>query len=256
MVKYGYKEVAYMREKIIQEIKKLYDEGSDILSLFIEDKDEKEKIINQRKYQVWYTKASLVVKNLLPSRFREFTECYTIEKRKDLSLMNYTISDYFRNLILTQESILFFEPKPVAIERMATQLDIIDSLSKNITNILVNIISNIELEIMDNELESAKLLLKGKFVRSAGAICGVILEKQFSVITKNHALDIRKKNPCINDYNDLFKEQDIYDIVTWRFIQRLADIRNLCDHNKDREPTYDEVEELINGTDKVIKTIF
>lgn len=53
------------------------------------------------------------------------------------------------------------------------------------------------------------------------------------------------------------KEQEkVYDIVNWRFIQHLGDIRNLCDHNKDREPTKEEVEELINGTEKVIKTIF
>ncbi len=48
----------------------------------------------------------------------------------------------------------------------------------------------------------------------------------------------------------------VYDIVNWRFIQHLGDIRNLCDYNKDREPTKEEVEELINGTEKVIKTIF
>lgn len=39
-------------------------------------------------------------------------------------------------------------------------------------------------------------------------------------------------------------------------IQHLGDIRNLCDHNKDREPTKEEVEELINGIDQIIKTNF
>lgn len=245
-----------MKEKIVKEIKELYDEGTDILSLFINDKEEKDRFINQRKYQVWYTRAALVIKDLLPTRFQEFTECYSIEKRKTISAMNYTISDYFRGLTITQGAILMLEPKPVVIERMATQLDIIDSLSKNITTTLFNIISNIELEVMDNEIDSARILLKGKFIRSAGAICGVVLEKHFSTIVKNRTLNMKKKNPCINDYNELFKEQNVYDNVTWRLIQRLADIRNLCDHNKDREPTSEEVEELINGVDKIIKTVF
>lgn len=65
-----------------------------------------------------------------------------------------------------------------------------------------------------------------------------------------------KKDPSINDYNELFKKEDIYDTINWRFIQHLGDIRNLCDHKKQRDPSNDEIEELINGTDKVIKTIF
>jgi hypothetical protein len=42
----------------------------------------------------------------------------------------------------------------------------------------------------------------------------------------------------------------------WRFIQHLADITNLCDHNKEREPTEEEVQELIEGVSKVVKTTF
>jgi len=48
----------------------------------------------------------------------------------------------------------------------------------------------------------------------------------------------------------------LYDVVQWRFVQRLGDIRNYCAHNKDREPTKDEVNELIDGADKIIKTVF
>lgn len=109
---------------------------------------------------------------------------------------------------------------------------------------------------MDNELLSTKKLFKKEFYRSAGAICGVLLEKHFSSILLAHGITIKKKDPCISDYNDLLKTEGIYDTVNWRFIQHLGDIRNLCDHNKDRNPTKEEVEELINGTDKVIKTIF
>ena len=39
-------------------------------------------------------------------------------------------------------------------------------------------------------------------------------------------------------------------------IQRLGDLRNLCDHNKQREPIKEDVYELINGVEKVTKTIY
>ena len=71
----------------------------------------------------------------------------------------------------------------------------------------------------------------------------------------NRNIDIAKKNPTIADYNDKLKDV-AYDTIEWRRIQRLGDLRNLCDHNKDREPTKDEVEELISGTERIIKTIF
>jgi len=42
----------------------------------------------------------------------------------------------------------------------------------------------------------------------------------------------------------------------WRFIQRMGDLRNLCDHNKKQEPLKENVADLVDGTDKIIKTIY
>jgi len=53
----------------------------------------------------------------------------------------------------------------------------------------------------------------------------------------------------------LLRDNDVIDIPTWRFIQHLADLRNLCTHKRKKEPTKEDVEELINGVEKVIKTI-
>jgi len=93
------------------------------------------------------------------------------------------------------------------------------------------------------------------FLRAAGVVCGVVIEKHFSEVCKNNSISISKKNPTIADYNDALKE-NVYDILEWRRIQRLGDIRNLCGHNKEREPTKEEVFELISGTERIIKTIF
>jgi hypothetical protein len=42
----------------------------------------------------------------------------------------------------------------------------------------------------------------------------------------------------------------------WRKVQYLGDIRNLCSHQKDTEPTEEQVKELIDGVNAVIKNIF
>ena len=83
----------------------------------------------------------------------------------------------------------------------------------------------------------------------------MILEGHLQRVTQNHNIPIRKKFPTIADLNDPLKNKGVYDNPTWRKIQLLADIRNLCSHKKDREPTGDEVVELITGVNTVIKSI-
>lgn len=65
-----------------------------------------------------------------------------------------------------------------------------------------------------------------------------------------------KKDPGINDLAHILKEADIIDTPGLRRIQILADIRNLCDHKKTKEPTKTDIDELIKGVEKLIKTIF
>ena len=77
-----------------------------------------------------------------------------------------------------------------------------------------------------------------------------------SIRGRAHNIKTRKKHPTISDFNDLLKNGGVLDTPTWRQIQRLGDVRNLCDHNKDRDPTKEEVEELVSGVEKFTKTLF
>jgi len=54
----------------------------------------------------------------------------------------------------------------------------------------------------------------------------------------------------------MLKDNNVIDTATWRFIQHLGDLRNLCDHNKDRDPKKEEVDDLLNGVSKATKTIY
>lgn len=202
------------------------------------------------KYEIWYSKSCAVIKQFLPHRLNDFSLLYRNEKRKEIKASNYTISDALR--ALRREHI--FGPQTALscligqVRMLEACLDIFDSQVYNIQTIL-------QADIFDSEIDSAKHLLKMGFLRAAGAICGVVLEKHFSSVCERRGLVPKKKNPTIADYNDILKD-NAYDTIEWRRIQRLGDIRNLCDHSKSREPRKDEVEELISGTERTIKTVF
>jgi hypothetical protein len=210
----------------------------------------------QISYQKWYSKSTLVIKQILPDRLDEFRKLYILEKRdnKNITFLTYTISDYFLGLSITRgwqkEEVVntfgsFSSKIGQQIEILNSCYDIIDSKLSDIEGVLQS-------ELFENELESAKDILKKKHVRLAGALAGVTLETHLKKVCSNHGINFRKKNPTIADYNEELKKQDITDVATWRLIQRLADIRNLCVHAKEREPSIDEVEDLIRGCEKII----
>jgi hypothetical protein len=111
-------------------------------------------------------------------------------------------------------------------------------------------------DLFDSELDAAKELANNKFARAAGALAGVVLERHLAQVCSNHNIKSTKKSPAISDLNDALKEAGAIEIPQWRFVQHLADIRNICDHNKKQEPTADQVTDLLDGVAKVTKTMF
>lgn len=114
----------------------------------------------------------------------------------------------------------------------------------------------VQADLFDGEIGAARELQKNKFLRAAGAIAGVVLEKHLRQVCDDHNIKVLKKNPSIGDLNELLKAESVIDVPQWRFTSMLADIRNICDHNKQKEPTEQQVTDLIDGTDKVLKTVF
>ena len=140
--------------------------------------------------------------------------------------------------------------------RFQSQISILESASKRFESRLFEIKQLVRADLFDSELEVAKELNSKGFARGAGAIAGVVLEGHLAQVCDNHNLKVSKKNPGINDYNQQLKDNNVVDMKDWRYIQHLADVRNLCDHNKSTAPTKEEIEGLIKGVDKVSKTIF
>ena len=114
----------------------------------------------------------------------------------------------------------------------------------------------VQADLLDSELEAAEVLAKHKFTRAAGALAGVVLERHLAQVCADRKLPTGKKNPTIADFNETLKAGGAIDLPQWRFIQHLADIRNLCDHSRTPEPTADQVTDLLAGAKKVTKTVY
>jgi len=213
----------------------------------------------EREYQNWYTESSSVIRQLLPSRLAEFESLYKGDgKRRGIDGSSYTIQDWLNGVraaeSLTQNKT--FNDSACVTNRFNNQTNILGSAAARLESSLFDIKQLVQADLFDSELDAARGLVKHGFGRGAGAIAGVVLERHLNDVATNHKIVISKKRPTINDYNEALKAGDVVDIPTFRSIQWLADIRNLCDHSSTREPSTDEINGLINGVDKVSKTVF
>jgi hypothetical protein len=207
-------------------------------------------------YQPWYSEAVAVVKVLLPLRYNDFVRLYEKPKsRKEITKDNYVIEDYLNDTVVTAG----FDKKVVAgpdaaIPAFEQQFHIIGGILTTIDSSLLDIRREIQANLLDAELDKAVLLAKYKQYRAAGVIAGLALEKHLEQVCGRHQFKATRKT--IADFNELLKKNEIIDFPAYRQIGLLAELYQLCLQNKKREPELAEVDDLINGVDKMIKTIF
>lgn len=222
-------------------------------------KDEAERKRLARKpeftseYQKWYSQALRVVEQLLPDRYSEFRNFYLDERRKSMESSNYGIADYARGSrprVMTKES-----ASNKALAHFRQQVSILQTAEDRLDSILTNIGRSLHSEILDDELDAARSLLAASHVRSAGVVAGVALEGHLKKLIADHKVPFRKK-AMLGNLNEALKDAGVYDVPQWRRIQYLTDVRNLCGHKGEREPKREEVQDLIDETAKIVKTLF
>lgn len=256
------------QQSIKSELKKLHDRGKKIFITelksqghpqFKDSEIDTDSFALVAEYQEWYSEALPVVKHLLPDRYEEFKHQYKLDKtRKEVDFLTYTISDYLIGLRVTRgpqkESVV--DPLNAFVQRFQQQLSILGSARSRIESRLADIKGILQAELFDSEIQAAKDLLSKHHLRAAGALAGVTLEAHLSKVAENHDVTVRKKHPTVSTYNQALKNAKVIDVPVWRQIQHLGDIRNLCVHSKERDPTKDEVDDLIRGVEKLTKTLF
>jgi hypothetical protein len=245
MKKYG------MRERISMDLKVLLEKGRSMNTNQPDFKIE---------YESWYTECCRVLTYLVPERLDDFKGLYRAHDRKAISEITYSICDFiigyqFPPSIAGNRLINHNLPTLVA-NKFQQQVSILLSCEKALTSTLYDIRSLLQAELFDNEVEVAIELYEKGFLRAAGAVLGVVLEQRLASICHEKSIIIQKKEPTINDFNEALKNGNIFSIDQWRFVGHLADIRNICCHNKGSEPTEQKLKDLIDGTKRLLTEMF
>ena len=209
-------------------------------------------------YQKWYTEARLVLKQLIADRLEEFDQLYNGDKRsrKRVDITSFDIQDWLYGLRSGKgrDGKKRFNEIVCIYNRLSNQVQILGAAEISLDSALANIKQLVQADLFDSELEVANELAEKGFLRSAGAVAGVILENHLHQVVVNHNLKTRKK-PTINNFNQLLKDNDVLDTETWRRIQLLGDIRNNCVHDNQVKPTEESVRNLIAGVDVIMHSL-
>src|SRR5262249_44967115 len=149
----------------------------------------------------WYTESLAVVRQLIPNRLTEFEQLYSGDgKRKEINLTNYNIQDWLNGF---RAGATLSTPKPFddlasVSMRFNTQLEILGSIEGRFESTLFDIRQLVQADLFDSEVDAARELARSGFLRAAGAVAGVILEKHLAQVAANHNVKISKKHPTIN----------------------------------------------------------
>lgn len=198
-------------------------------------------------YNKFYNRACSLVSTVCNERLDEFKSCYMVEKKTAVTTsVNFRISDYF----YPKEGV-YLDPTENVVPLFIQQKDILESIDQLIDSRLYQLENSIQYHLFTDELKTAEELLKNNFIRVAGVIAGVMLESHLKSVCKTHQVKLGKKDTLGNFIQHL-RNIGLIDAITDRKLQRLSDIRNLCAHQKNREPVKAEVEELILGVKQVL----
>ena len=218
-----------------------------------------------REYQVWFTEACEVIKQLIPDRISEFKEIYN-QRTHYKGIKAIFEEQHFLDLNLEYKikNRKGLSSYPLVIEynqelcgklknNLERQFAILESAKRKLKSFLMNIKTLTQADLFDSELDMAEELRKKEFLRPAGVLAGVVLESHLKTVLLHKNIDLQKAK-SLAQYNELLKKHEIINIPVWRNIQFLIDLRNLCSHKDDKEPTDQNISDLIEGVKKVIKT--
>ena len=188
------------------ELEQLVEDGTTLLVSLTSKKNISEFKL---KYEAWYSESRKVVAQILPERVSDFEHYYKpagAAKRKVLDAENYTIRDFLIDIQVRHGGGAAFSNREVVFLKIQQQVFILNSVRKRFERSLFEIKELIQSDLFDSELDQARELNKKGFVRGAGAIAGVVLERHLKTIVKSHKLKVTNKNPTISILNDELKK--------------------------------------------------
>lgn len=151
----------------------------------IADKLKKKLDEDRRKfeeyYQRWYTESHAIIRQLIPDRLVEFEQLYKGDgKRRSINTATYNIQDWLngvRAAASAHSTEKAFDDFAITLMRFKTQAAILGAVASRFESSLFDIRQIVQADLFDSELDAARELAKHGFLRGAGAVAGVIIEK-------------------------------------------------------------------------------
>jgi hypothetical protein len=195
-------------------------------------------------YQRWYSQVCQIVNAHLPTRASELEKLYydaALELTWYLGIRSYLRSgdqgyrNNFEADVQQQKGILLAVPHVLKMRAL-------------------EVAALVTADLVDGELNEAKLLLEHGFVRAAGALAGVALEAHLKLLHAQSNLAYSNKDTIVPLAVRL-RQNNFITLGDEKKCIAMADTRNKCDHKKDDEPTRDLVEGLIEDVDRFTKRV-
>jgi hypothetical protein len=109
-------------------------------------------------------------------------------------------------------------------------------------------------DLMDDELSAARHLLDNGYVREAGVIAGVVLERHLKLLCDKNTVTVGDKD-TLGQLNDKLRKH-YPDDSEYRRVQFLNEVRISCAHDKTAvPPDPNKVSQLLSGVQGFIATI-
>jgi len=191
-------------------------------------------------YQQWYSAARTIVAENHAGRLVELEELYQKDGCHCISLF-------------LKESYIDRDDQFKLMDYINLQFGILAGVLEHLKFSMYDIELNVYSVLMRNEIEAAKYLLKNGFLRSAGVLAGVVLERHLKNLLRKHDPPIQYSGRATLGRLNNLCEGKVYDTAEASRVEVLNQLRIKCVHDKEREPDSEDVKELIEGVSKMIK---
>jgi hypothetical protein len=141
----------------------------------------------------------------LPDRASHFAALYEKPKgRKSIVCGDYVIQDYMQGLTVKRGLDVIASPS-AAVPQFRQQLAILNAAKTRFESSLFEVRQILQADLFDGELEVARELAKNRFLRAAGVVAGVVIERHLRQVCIDHEIKITKRHPTISDLNEALR---------------------------------------------------
>ncbi|WP_227132836.1 hypothetical protein [Halorubellus salinus] len=192
------------------------------------------------EYEKWHAKAEELVREYRATRLEDFQSHYeTIQETLRLGGDTKTSTSPEG---VTNETFHALDAQTAIIRSIIGKIEVKELKARR----------QVSKNVARNEIEQAWQLFEGDFIRAAGVVAAVAVERELMTLCEESE-QVAKFNPShgISRLSQTLYEADVIDKTSWNEMKKLASIRETCAHAED--PEKHRVRTLISGSEEFVR---